>query len=118
MFRVVTQVLGEHLPDDADVEAVSVSDDQSTITISTATPGRVLGKRGSTAGAINQALKASLGQQVTFLVHEVKDVPEVDLFDEDQFGDDDPLGGVREPRPPAPHQPSGSAELDLPNSGS
>jgi ribosomal protein S3 len=95
VFKIVAGVLREHLPDDAEVEAVQVSDDQSsTITIWTSTPAEVIGSQGSTAGSIDQALNTSLNADVTFKVQETRDSSdEVDLFDEGQFGDDPSFGG-------------------------
>ena len=111
--------LGQHLPDDAEVDAVRVSDDQSIITIWTSTPAEVIGRRGSTAGSINQALKTSLGAHVTLQVQEVRDSSdEVDLFDEGQFGGGESFGGVREPKSPTPDQPGGAGQLDLPKASS
>jgi ribosomal protein S3 len=90
-FGLIAQVLGEHLPDVAEVGAVQVSDDQSVVTVWTSTPGEVIGSHGSTAGAINEALRNHLGAHVTFRVQEVREAPgEIDLFDEGQFGD----GGI------------------------
>jgi ribosomal protein S3 len=94
VFKIVAEVLGEHLPDDAEVEAVQVSDDESTITIWTSTPAEVIGRRGSTAGSIDQTLKSLLGADVTLKVQEIRDSSdEVDLFDEGPFGDDASFGG-------------------------
>jgi hypothetical protein len=106
VFKCISEALSENLPDDAVIEAVQVSPDQSTITIWTSTPSAVIGRRGSVAQRINISLKSSLGKQVLVLVAAVSDPPDNDLF-----------GGVREPREPQPESPSGAAHLDPPGGG-
>jgi hypothetical protein len=107
LIRCISETLSESLPDDAVIQAVQVSADQSTITIWTSTPGAVIGPRGSVARQINDSLKSSLGNKVLILVAEVSDPPQDDLF-----------GGVREPREPTPESPLDSIHLDLPAAGS
>jgi hypothetical protein len=99
-FRCVTDVLGDHLADDAVVEAVQVSADLSTITLWTSTPGVVIGRRGAVAQRISDALKDSLGIQVRLLVQELDDPP-----------DDDPFGAAGEPRSPIPDAASGGVHI-------
>jgi hypothetical protein len=105
-FRCISEALSENLPDDAVIEAVQVSADQSRVTIWTSTPGAVIGRRGSVAQRINDSLKSSLGKQVLVFVAEVNDTPDSDVF-----------GGIREPREPDPESPSGAAHLDHPAAG-
>lgn len=81
-FRCVTDALNDNLPDDAVVEAVQVSADLSSVTLWTSTPGHVIGRRGSVAQMISEALNASLGMHVRLLIQEVGDPADEDLLGE------------------------------------
>ena|ERR1700689_5054637 len=96
VFKAVAQTVSEVLPHDALIVSVEVSEDSSLVTLRTLTPGIVIGRRGTVAEGIRDALRASVGPQVYLRIEEVKDPP-----------DDGPLGGVREPRSPFPNEPLG-----------
>lgn len=94
VFNVVAQALGDTVPDRARIASVEVSEDSSVVVLRTLTPALVIGRRGSTADDIRDAISAALGSPVQLRIVEVEDPPE-----------EPPLGGVREPRLPGPNTP-------------
>jgi hypothetical protein len=96
--NVLLYALDGALPPGTDVSSISFSADSRVVTIWTKTPGLILGRRGSTAALIREALSSASGSRIELHVVEVKEPPE------------DPLGGVREPRHPFPSEPTSGAE--------
>jgi KH domain len=93
------QALEGVVPTRADVSSIRFSPDARGLTILTRTPGLIIGRRGSTAALIKDALSEASGADIELRIEEVKEPPE------------DPLGGVREPRDPFPLEPEVGVRL-------
>jgi hypothetical protein len=91
------------VPTGADVSSITFSSDARLVTISTKTPGLILGRRGSTAALIREALSEASGAEIGLHIQEVDEPPP-----------DDPLGGVREPGDPLPLEPEPGVQISEP----
>lgn len=108
-FRLVAEVLLDHLPDGKDISAIelTVPDGHWRVRVRTLTPGHVIGRRGATADAVRAAIAEQLGDPRVRL----------DIVETGGPGDPPPAppGGDREPRNPRPAAPASSAAVDEPN---
>src|SRR5262245_43527189 len=98
VVRTVVEVLAEQAGADAPVATVEVAerDGELVVAVLTPSPGRFIGRRGSTAEAIRRILVERLGRtDVRFVLGEARDTPPLD-----------PPAGVREPRRPRPESPA------------
>jgi hypothetical protein len=98
----VAEVLREHLPEDAELGGIRISDDGSVVTVISNRAGALLGAKQETARSISAALHASFGRRMSL------------NFEERTDPDPPPSGGVSEPRRPGPSSPFSSAALSVP----
>jgi len=101
-FRALLDSFDGVLPPEADVSATAVAADKALVTISTRTPGLIVGRRGTTASLIRDAPRSVVGPTTELRIEEVREPPE------------DPSSGIRQPRDPFPPTPKSSAQIAQP----
>ena len=108
-FRLVAEVLLDHVPDGTDISAIELTlpNGHWSVCVRTLTPGRVIGRRGATADAVRAAIADQLGDphlQLTIVEGGGPGAPPPA-----------PPGGEREPRKPRPAAPARALAIEEPN---
>lgn len=107
-FRLVAEVLLDHVPDGTDISAIELTfpDGHWRVCVRTLTPGHVIGRRGATADAVRAAIAEQLGDRRLRL----------DIVETGGPGAPPPAPprGDREPRNPRPAAPAGSVAVEDP----